>query len=1079
MRKLNFALLLLLVWTSAFGNNSPLWLRNIAISPDGKKIAFTYMGDIYAVSTEGGSAVRLTTHPAYDSDPVWSPDGKFIAFSSDRENGFQRIFIMPSQGGEAKQVTFHSQAALPLAFSKDGKNIIYSANLQNSPQNVIFPSASIQLYQISIDGGQPKRIFNSSTKSISLTSNGEAMYYENIKGNENQWRKHHTSSVTRDIWRYDFKSKKHTQIINWKGEDRNPVLSSDGKTLYFLSERAGNFNVFKTSVAQPSKIEQVTFHKDFPVRYLSVANNGYIAYSYDGEIYLSKPMGKPQKVNVNIISDVSNQQSKFMAFSSGATSSSVSPDGKQIAMVIRGEVFVNSTDYNTTKQITKTVAAEQGVSFSADGRSLVYASYRDGYWDLYKASIQRKEDPNFSNATLITEEKLIPSDNSEKMYPQYSPDGKEVAFVQNRTHIAIYNFETKKIRKITDPKYQTERNGYINYEWSPDGKWLVVQYIARDRVPYSDIGIISTEGGKEIVNITDSGYFDTNPRWALDGNAIIWKSERYGMRNHASWGSMSDQMIVFLNREAYDKYRMNKEEYELLTEAEKNEKKSETEDAKDGKDDKKETPKKDKKSKDINIEWENLSERVVRLTPNSSELGDAIISKDGKKLYYLASFEKGFDLWVHDLRERSTKLLSKLNGSSAYLDASKDGKKIFLLSGQKAKLLELPSEKIKDLSFSADMKLDLTKEREFMFDMVKRELKERFYVKDMHGVNWEKLTEQYRKYLPYINNNYDFSEMLSELLGELNVSHTGSRYRSPSLSQEATAELGVFVTPQDNGLLIEEIPVNSPFDNYRSKAKQGHIIEKIDGEAITSKVDYYQYLEGKAGKKILISLYNPKDGTRWDEEIKGINAWRWNEILYQRWIKQRAADVEKWSGGRLGYVHIRSMGDDSFREVYSDVLGKYNNKEGVVIDIRNNGGGRLHEDIEVFFSAKKYLTQKVQGKKYGVMPSRRWTKPSIMVINEADYSNAHGTPWVYKHLKLGKLVGAPVPGTMTSVNWVTLQDSTLNFGIPVVGYEKEDGTYLENFELQPDVEVYLDQEKANQGEDNQLKRAVEELLKDL
>ncbi len=153
--------------------------------------------------------------------------------------------------------------------------------------------------------------------------------------------------------------------------------------------------------------------------------------------------------------------------------------------------------------------------------------------------------------------------------------------------ILLFTILKLKIRKITDPKYQTERNGYINYEWSPDGKWLVVQYIARDRVPYSDIGIISTEGGKEIVNITDSGYFDTNPRWALDGNAIIWKSERYGMRNHASWGSMSDQMIVFLNREAYDKYRMNKEEYELLTEAEKNEKKSETEDAKDGKDDKK------------------------------------------------------------------------------------------------------------------------------------------------------------------------------------------------------------------------------------------------------------------------------------------------------------------------------------------------------------------------------------------------------------------------------------------------------------------------------------------------------------
>ncbi|MEC5394337.1 S41 family peptidase [Bergeyella sp. RCAD1439] len=1077
MKKL-YVSFFLISW-SLCSANPPLWLRNPSISPDGKQVAFTYMGDIYTVPTQGGTATRLTTHPAYDSDPVWSPDGRYIAFSSDRENGFQRLFLMPSQGGEAKQITFHSQSSTPLAFSKDGKHIVYAANLQNAPQNIAFPSALPQLYQIPVEGGIPQRIFNAPTKAIALTSDGKEMYYENIKGNENQWRKHHTSSVTRDIWKYDFKKKKHEKIIDWKGEDRNPVLSTDGKTLYFLSERAGSFNVFKASTQSPSKAEQLTFHKEFPVRFLSVANNGTIVYGYDGELYLLEQGLPSKKIDVRIISDAVAGRNKTMNFQSGATSTAVSPDGKQIAMVIRGEVFVNSTDYTTTKQITKTAAAEQGVSFSADGRNLVYASYRDGYWDLYRASIPRKEDPNFSNATLISEEKLIPGDASEKMHPKFSPDGKEIAFVQNRSTISIYDLETKKVRTITDAKYQTERSGYIGYEWSPDGKWLVVQYTARNREPYSDIGIISTEGGKPIVNLTDSGYFDTNPSWALDGNAITWKSERYGMRNHASWGSMSDQMIVFLNREAYDKYLMSKEEYELLNQTPKKENTEEEKTEKNTTEAQKSNPKKEKKPSEIKIEWDNLENRIVRLTPNSSNLGDAIISKDGKKLYYLSAFEKGYDLWVHDLRERSTKLLSKLGGASASLVSDKEGKKIFLLGGSKMKLMELPSEKIKDLNFSASMKLDEAKEREFMFDMVKKETKERFYVKDMHGVDWEKLTEQYRKYLPHINNNYDFSEMLSELLGELNVSHTGSGYRSPSESSASTAQLGVFFTPVEEGLLIEEIPARSPFNHYRSKAKKGHIIEKIDGEKLSSKNDFYPYLEGKAGKKLLISIYDPQSGQRWDEEIKGMTLSQWNEALYQRWIQQRAADVEKWSEGRLGYVHIRSMGDGSFREAYSDVLGKYNDKEGIVIDIRNNGGGRLHEDIEVFFSAKKYLTQKVQGKKYGVMPSRRWTKPSIMVINEADYSNAHGTPWVYQHLGLGRLVGAPVPGTMTSVNWVTLQDPSLYFGIPVVGYEKADSTYLENYELQPDVEVYLDPEKADQGEDNQLKRAVEELLKDL
>ena len=281
------------------------------------------------------------------------------------------------------------------------------------------------------------------------------------------------------------------------------------------------------------------------------------------------------------------------------------------------------------------------------------------------------------------------------------------------------------------------------------------------------------------------------------------------------------------------------------------------------------------------------------------------------------------------------------------------------------------------------------------------------------------------------------------------------------------------------GLRIAEIIEKGPFDRKSTRAKAGVIIEKINGQTLEAGQDYTPLLNGQIGKKTLVSLYDPETKERWEEVVKPISYGAMDNLLYTRWVKQRAEDVRRWSNGRLGYVHIRSMGDPSFRSVYSDILGKYNQCEGIVIDTRFNGGGRLHEDIEVLFSGKKYFTQVIRGRETCDMPSRRWNKPSIMVQCEANYSNAHGTPWVYKHRGLGKLVGAPVPGTMTSVNWVTTQDPTLVFGIPVVGYRLPDGSYLENTQLDPDIYVLNAPETIVKGEDTQLKAAVDELLKEI
>ena len=424
----------------------------------------------------------------------------------------------------------------------------------------------------------------------------------------------------------------------------------------------------------------------------------------------------------------------------------------------------------------------------------------------------------------------------------------------------------------------------------------------------------------------------------------------------------------------------------------------------------------------------------------------------------------------------------RLSGDKIKVVPSSELKKgdIFLLGSRIMQKMDAKSDALKSISYQAEMKMDLAAERETMFDHVYKQHQKRFYNVNMHGVDWDAMTNAYRKFLPHIDNNYDFAELLSEWLGELNVSHTGGRY-SPKGKGDVTSNLGLLFdwNYQGKGMQIAEVIEKGPFDHSRTKVKAGCIIEKINGEEITLDNDITCLLNNKAGKKTLISIYNPQNKERWEEVVMPVTNGQLNGLLYKRWVKQRAADVEKWSKGRLGYVHIQSMGDDSFRTVYSDILGKYNNCEGIVIDTRFNGGGRLHEDIEILFSGQKYFTQVVRGREACDMPSRRWNKPSIMLQCEANYSNAHGTPWVYKHQKIGKLVGMPVPGTMTSVSWETLQDPSLVFGIPIVGYRLPDGSYLENTQLEPDVKVANNPETVVKGEDTQLKVAVDELLKEI
>lgn len=1068
----------ILLSVSLYAQDNPLWMRYCAISPDGSSIAFTYKGDIYTVPATGGKATQITTNPAHDTKPVWSPDGKKIAFASDRM-GSMDVYEVSREGGIPKRLTTHSGNETPIAYKNAG-HILFQANIMPTAEDAQFPSGQFQqVYEVSTTGGRPILFSSMPMEDISVSSTGNALLYHDKKGYEDPWRKHHTSSITRDIWLCSLDGDRaYRKLTTFNGEDRTPVWASDNKSFYYLSEEKGSFNVFKRDINGNSS-KQITNHTKHPVRFLTAAANGTLCYGYDGEIYTVKEGTAPQKVQISIITDKNDKDLIRQIKRSGATEIALSPDAKEIAFVLRGDVYVTSVEYKTTKQITNTPQQERDINFSPDGRNIVYASERNGLWQIYQASLSKKDEKQFAYATDIKEEKLTNSDVT-SFQPQYSPNGKEVAFLENRTAICVLNLKSKEVRTVMDGKYEySYSDGDQWYQWSPDSKWILTNYIGTGGWNNKDVALVNASGNGEIHNLTESGYTDANAKWVLDGKAMIWESDRAGFRSHGSWGAESDVYIMFFDLDAYDRFRMSKEELALLEEAEKKDK-DENKDKADSKKNKKKETKKDDEKKEVKplvFDLENNRDRVIRLTVNSSRLGDAVLTPKGDKLYYQAAFESGFDLWEHNLKENKTKIVMKKVGRGALLP-DKKGENLFLCSQGGIKKVTVAGGETKPVEFEAFFDYQPYGEREYIFNHIWQQVDDKFYVADLHGTDWKGYRETYSRFLPYINNNYDFQEMLSEMLGELNGSHTGARYYGSGATL-STAALGAFYdeTYDGDGLKIKEVLAKGPFAVKKSDVVPGCIIERIDGQAIVKDQDYFPLLEGKAGRKVLLTMYNPATGKRFDVTIKAISTGEQSNLLYKRWVERCRKTVDKLSNGRIGYVHVKGMDSQSFREVYSEVLGRCRNKEAIIVDTRHNGGGWLHDDLVTLLSGKEYQNFVPRGQYIGSDPFNKWLKPSCVLMCEDNYSNAHGFPWVYKELKIGKLVGTPVPGTMTAVWWENQIDPSLVFGIPQIGCRDMRGQFMENHQLSPDIEVYNVPEKSLKGEDQQLETAVQEMLK--
>lgn len=957
----------------------PSWLRYPAISPDGKTIVFSYQGDLYKVPTAGGSAARLTTDKAYEYMPIWSPDGRSIVFSSDLNGNFD-LYIIPITGGTPKRLTWHSADEYPYDIKND--KVIFGAVRLDDPANRQFPSDALQeLYEVPVQGGPVTQILTTPAEDAKVSSSGRYIIYHDRKGRENIWRKHQVSSIARDIWLYDKQTGTHQKISAFEGEDRNPVWAGE-RNIYYLSEKGGSFNVFTTDLRNTP--QQVTFFKEHPVRFLSISQDATLCFSYNGDIYQQARNKKPVKVAIDIAVPAQHKDEINVPLKE-LTELAIAPSGNELAFVSRGHIFTGSTAGKTWKPVVSKGSQATGISFSPDGKSLLFASFMNGKW-------------------------TIPSITSEQdcYQPVYSPDGKEIAFIEDRTTLKIYNIASGQSRTILGPDQLTSRREHDQYfEWSPDGNWLLVKFNEQG-AGNDEVGMVSTSGKGKLINLTESGYSDTEPHWAMNGKMIIWFTDRHGLHSYANSSTRQNDVYAL----------------------------------------------------------ELSSNKKTRLTNYPSLLASALVNGNGEILYYLAKQGKNYDLYACNLCTKETKLLLPLDIDETLMQWDKEKQFIYMLADGKILKVDPVAGKKEDIVFTGTFPVNVKEERAEMFDYIWHKTKQTFYTAGMHGVNWDALKVNYEKFLPFIGNNYDLAEMLNELLGELNVSHTGATYRPDRKDGDVTASLGVFY----QGAEIKEIMKGSPLEGL---AKPGDVIEAIDGEKISKDKDFAAYLNRKAGKNTILTIAGKQ------VTVKPITPAAEFDLLYERWVKRNEEEVSRLSGGALGYVHLYRMNDNAYRNTYEEVLGKYPGRKGIVVDTRFNRGGDLASELIMFLSGRRVRNNTTDHFLVSSEPSFRWTKPSIVLACEANYSDGQCFVHDYQVLKMGRLVGMPVPGSCTWMTGQSLMDNTMHFSVPTTGVKDLQGRYLENVSTQPDIQVMNEFGKAAKGQDQQLEAAVRELIKDI
>ncbi len=1037
-------------------------MRYPCINADGTLISFSYQGDIWTVPAAGGTATRLTVHEGYEAYPRFSPDGKTIAFSGARY-GNADLFTIPIQGGQPQRLTYHSAADV-ISNWTTAAGLLFSTSREfrqiERPQ---------EIFSIDPTGGTEKRIAGALGYEPAASPNGRFVAF--VRGDINPVaRKDYKGSSARTLWIYDTKNNTYHQLPAFATNNILPQWGSNTE-LYFLSSSTGEYNLYKMLLndmgKQTGKTEAITNYSTESIRYYSLSADGKQAViEKDLGLYLVQTATKnTSKINVQLFADDRLDAEEYKILNTGASDLSLSPSGKLMAFTLRGDVFV--------KEVNKDIARTVNISEHAyrdfepawlNDSALVFTSDREGSnFDLYVATMV--SDSNGSNLYSglrhnITRLTNTPEDESK---PVFSHNRKKIAYTHGRGNLLVADIDNK--GKLSNQKTLIESWAPANnVSWSPDDLWLA--YEQTDLYFNSEIFIHAADNSSKPVNVSMHPRSDGSPYWSPDGSKLAFISER-------SYNSGSDIYFVWLKQEDWEKQQQDWDEpgdTKLAGDTAKT---------------------KTKKVKTVKIDFDKIYERSVQVTGQPGNEGNLVISDDGETFYYSTgnSAAKGHDLYSVKWNGKDLKEITKggTNPTNVMLDGS--GKFLYYQKSSGFARMDVKTASTDNLPYQAKMKINYAEERKQIFEEAWRTIRDGFYDPNMHGVNWKAMHDKYEDRIVQASTTTDFTDMFNLMLGELNSSHMGlSAPPREQTNRETTGLLGAELTPTDKGMLVKKVFNRTPASRQNSRLQVGDIITSVNGQQYNKEQNFYAFLNQTGDDKIILGLSNGK-------EVIIRPATSQTEALYDDFIAGRQQLVDQYSNGRLGYVHIKSMDFPSFEKVERAFTIAGQGKDGLVIDVRYNGGGSTTDYLMAILNYKQHAytiprgaaenleKEKLKFRNYYPTGERlvyaAWTKPSIAICNEGSYSNAEIFSHAYKTLGIGTLVGTPTNGSVISTGARTLLDGS-TVRLPFRGwYTKATNQNQELGPAVPDIIVENDVDWMEKNTDKQLQVAVSELLKQI
>ena len=1019
---------------------------------NGEEIVFSYAGDLYKVAATGGEASRLTSYVGYEMFPRFSPDGQTIAFTG-QYDGNTEVYTMPATGGEPLRITYTATNSrddlgdrmgpnnIVMTWTPDGSGIVY--------RNRIGDGFSGQLYTVNKEGGLSKAIPLPEGGFCSYAPDGKRLAYNRVMREFRTW-KYYKGGMADDIWIYDPEKQSVTNVTNNEAQDIFPMWIGD--EIFFLSDRDHTMNVFvyNTKTGQTSKVTNFT---EYDVKFPSCFGN-QIVFENGGYIYkMDATAKKPEKVSITLASDNIYARPEIKDGAEYITAASLSPKGERMVVTARGEVFNVPVEQGVTKNLTRTPGAhEREAQWAPDGRSIAYISDQTGETELYLRPAEGGEPVQLTknNDTYI------------RIF-QWSPDAKKIVYTDRKNRVNLLDVATKQVTTLSQSPLGEARG----VSFSPDSKWLTYSRVSENN--FSLVYLYDIAAKKEYP-VTDKWYESSSPVFSTDGKYLVFSSARdfnptYGRTewNH-TYSDMNGVYLALLSKETASPFL--EKDAQVATGAAS-------------------TPEDEAKAgaSAMKVDIEGIGDRIVRVpVPGGNYFN---LYSDGERVYYFTRA----GMKMYDLKNRKEETIGE---PAMMVDPA--GEKAIFFKDDQLYVTDIPKGKVAldkpvDLT-NMKITVDYPQEWAQIFDEAWRAFRDGFYLENMHGKNWKAIKEKYAVLLPYVKTRLDLNYVIGEMIGEAGVGHC---YVNPGELEGperiSMGLLGAEISRDKSGFFrLEKIipgaswnkKLRSPLTEPGIEAKAGEYIVAIDGVPTNTVNDMYKLLVGKANVPTELSLNSqPKlEGAR---KIVISPIAEEYSLRHYNWIQENIRKVDEATDGKVGYIYIPDMGPEGLNE-FSRYFYPQLDKEGLIIDDRANGGGNVSPMILERLAREPYrLTMRRGSSLIGTVPDAVQVGPKVCLINKYSASDGDLFPWGFRALGLGKLIGVRTWGGIVGISGPLPYLDGTDIRVPFfTSYDPKTGDWIiENHGVDPDIVVDNDPIKEWNGEDQQLNRAIEEVMKEL